>query len=288
MRGEPGGLNFFENSARKIPERAQLSHAKIEHRTPTGSEQFARDLFDQMRPNKRLIMADTEFTIAFVLYDGLTQLDFTGPHQFFVRAPGARVLVASLHGGAVRAEGLEFGGTLRLADIPSCDLLCVPGGLSATEAALDEAFIAEIRRLAATARYVTSVCTGSLILGAAGLLRGKRATCHWAWRDLLPLFGAIPEASRVVRDGNIFTGGGVTAGIDFALTVLAEIAGEETAQAIQLGYEYDPAPPFDAGSPEMAAPAVRSRYEAAMAPLMLKRRAQAEEAARRLAAPGPI
>jgi cyclohexyl-isocyanide hydratase len=227
------------------------------------------------------------FTIVFAVFDGMTQLDFTGPHQFLSRMPGARTLVASLAGGKIISEGLEFSGILRLADIPTCDLLCVPGGLAVTEVALDRAFIAEIRRLAVSAHYITSVCTGSLILGAAGLLRGKRAACHWAWRDLLPKFGAIAEPGRVVRDGNIITGGGVTAGIDFALTVLAEIAGADVAQAIQLGFEYAPAPPFDAGSPETAPPAVLARYEAAMTPLMPKRHAQADEAAARLAAPDP-
>lgn len=213
-------------------------------------------------------MTQPEFTVVFPLYDGFTQLDFTGPHQFLSRMPGTCVHIASLRGGEVTAEGLRFAGTVPLAGIPVCDLLCVPGGLSATEAALDEAFIAEIRRLASTARYITSVCTGSLILGAAGLLRGRRAACHWAWRDMLALYGAIPVTARVVHDGNVITGGGVTAGIDFALTVLAELAGEEVAQAIQLGFEYDPAPPFTAGSPEKAPPAVVARYRAAIAPLM--------------------
>ena len=127
-----------------------------------------------------------------------------------------------------------------MAEIERCDLLFVPGGIAATEAANDEVFMREFRRLAATARYLTSVCTGSLILGAAGLLKGKRAACHWAWRDLLPLFGAIPDPARVVRDGNVITGGGVTAGIDFALVVAAELGGEELAQSLQLALEYAP------------------------------------------------
>ncbi len=227
-------------------------------------------------------MTHSGFTIVFAVFDGMTQLDFTGPHQFLSRMPGSRTFVASLNGGKVAADGLEFSGLTRLADIASCDLLCVPGGFAATEYALNEPFVAEVRGLARGARYVTSVCTGSLILGAAGLLRGKRAACHWAWRDLLPLFGAIPDDARVVRDGALITGGGVTAGIDLALTVLSEIAGEETAQAIQLGFEYAPAPPFDAGSPKSAAPAVLARYQAALAPQMQKRLAQAEEAAARL------
>jgi cyclohexyl-isocyanide hydratase len=154
--------------------------------------------------------------------------------------------------------------------------------MAATEAALDAAFLAEIRRLGGQARYLTSVCTGSLILGAAGFLRGKRATTHWAWRELLPLFGAIVSEERVCRDGNLITGGGVTAGIDFAFALLAELAGATTAQMVQLGLEYAPAPPFDCGRPELADPALVAAFQARMAPFAGKRRAQAEDAARRL------
>src|SRR6202162_124127 len=143
-------------------------------------------------------------------------------------------------------------------------------------------FHAQIRRLAARAQYVTSVCTGSLVLGAAGLLRGKRAACHWAWRDMLALFGAIPDPARVVRDGNIVTGGGVTAGIDFALTLVAEIAGPEVAQAIQLQIEYAPAPPFDTGTPESAPPAILARVRERNAAAAPRRRAAVEAAAARL------
>jgi len=141
-----------------------------------------------------------------------------------------------------------------------------------------------LRRLAGTARFVTSVCTGSLVLGAAGLLRGKRAATHWAWRDLLVPFGATPDSSRVVRDGNVITGGGVTAGIDFALSVVAELAGPETAQAIQLGIEYAPAPPFDAGTPETAPPAILARVRKRMMGMAAQRCSAVEEAAARLAA----
>ncbi len=226
-------------------------------------------------------MADT-IIIVFALFQGVTHLDFTGPHQVLSRLPGAKVIVASAAGGAINADGLTFADLTRLSDVPRCDVLCVPGGPGTTTAGLDAAFIGEIRRLAAGARYVTSVCTGSLILGAAGLLVGKRASCHWAWRDLLPLFGAIPSEERVTRDGNLLTGGGVTAGIDFALTLAAEIAGAETAQAIQLGLEYAPAPPFAAGRPESAPPEVLARVEAANARLKPKRLAEAQEAAARL------
>jgi transcriptional regulator GlxA family with amidase domain len=133
----------------------------------------------------------------------------------------------------------------------------------------DDVLVANIRRLALGARYITSVCTGSLIVGAAGLLQGKRSACHWAYRDLLPIFGAIPDAARVVRDGNFISGGGVTAGIDFALTLAAELTDERTAQAVQLALEYAPSPPFEAGRPDIAPPdvlvEVRERYASTLA-----------------------
>ncbi|WP_317214543.1 DJ-1/PfpI family protein [Gluconobacter sp. GP1] len=227
-------------------------------------------------------MSQPPFRILFAVYPGMTQLDFTGPHQFLSRMQGSRTIVASSIGGAVASEGLVFADTCRLSDVSGCDLLCVPGGLNALDVALDNTFIGEIRRLGGGARYVTSVCTGSLILGAAGLLHGKRAACHWAWRHLLPLFGAIPDEGRVVRDGGVFTGGGVTAGIDFALTVLAEIAGEKVAQTLQLGLEYAPEPPFIAGRPETAPPNILAGYRNQIAPLLAPREAQAREAAARL------
>lgn len=220
--------------------------------------------------------------IVFPLFEGVTQLDFTGPHQVFSRTPGARVTVASLGGRDIEADGLVFSGLADLAQVPACDLLCVPGGYGTASAMVDEAFMAEIRRLAAGARYLTSVCTGSLILAAAGLLRGKRAACHWAWRDLLRPFGAIVDEGRIARDGNLLTGGGVTAGLDFALTVVAEIFGGATAQAVQLAIEYAPAPPFDAGRPETAPAEVTALVRGRIAAALAGRRAAVEEAARRL------
>ena len=193
------------------------------------------------------------FRTVFAIYPRLTQLDFTGPFEILARLPGAEAMVASRDGGPIRSDtGLEIGATRPLSEIDRCDLICVPGGPGVEAASVDAEFLAQLTRLAGGARYITSVCNGSLILGAAGLLRGKRAACHWAWRDLLPMFGAIPVAERVVRDGNVITGGGVTAGIDFALTVMADIAGERIAKAIQLSVEYAPAPPFDSGTPEAA------------------------------------
>jgi putative intracellular protease/amidase len=230
-------------------------------------------------------MAQPPFRIVEILYPGLTQLDFTAPHTVFSRLPQTETIVASEPGGPISSDGgLTFAGTVRMADIDRCDLIFLPGGLAATEAANDTAFMAEVRRLASSARYLTSVCTGSLILGAAGLLKGRRAACHWAWRHLLPLFGAIPDEGRVVRDGDIITGGGVTAGLDFAFTVAAELAGEAFAQGLQLNIEYAPAPPFNAGRPELAPPEVLARVNQGMAAFMPERTRQAKQAAARLKA----
>lgn len=232
-------------------------------------------------------MSDQPFVIVAALYPGMTQLDFTGPHTVFSRIPKAEVIVASEPGGEIESEGgLAFAGTRRLAEIERCDLLFVPGGLATTDVINDLAFMGEFTRLAKTARYLTSVCTGSLVLGAAGLLKGRRAACHWAWRDMLTLFGAIPDPARVVRDGDIITGGGVTAGIDFALVVAAELAGETFAQALQLMLEYAPAPPFNAGRPEMAPPEVLALVNARMEKLLPDRLAGAKAAASRMVATG--
>jgi transcriptional regulator GlxA family with amidase domain len=227
-------------------------------------------------------MSAPEIHIVFALYPGVTHLDFTGPHQLLQRLPGARVTVASVEGGQMEADGLTFAGLTPYADIARCDILCVPGGFGTAEAMLDETFMAQIRRLSEDATWVTSVCTGSLILAAAGLLTGRRAACHWAWRDQLALFGAIPDPARVVRDGRYFTGGGVTAGIDFALTLVAEIAGDDYAQGLQLALEYAPAPPFNAGRPETAPPEVLARIQAFNATMMAARVAAAQTAATRM------
>lgn len=222
--------------------------------------------------------------IVFALYPGVTHLDFTGPQQFLSRLPEAEVIVASAAGEPIESDGLTFSNLAKLADIESCDVLCVPGGFGVTAAINDPAFMDEIRRLGASARYLTSVCTGSLALGAAGFLRGKRAACHWAWRDLLEPFGGIVDEGRVVRDGFIITGGGVTAGIDFALVLIAELAGPEMAQAIQLGLEYAPAPPFNAGRPETAPAEVLAAVEQRMAAMAGSRREAVERAASRMMA----
>ena len=208
-----------------------------------------------------------QFPVVFALYPRITQLDFTGPAEVFARLPGAELVLASAGGGPLAADGgIVFANVVPLVQVKECALLCVPGGFGCAAAMEDPVYLAGVQRLAAQARYVTSVCTGSLVLGAAGLLRGRRAACHWAFRELLSLFGAIPDPARVVRDGEVITGGGVTAGIDMALTVMAEIAGRDFAEAVQLGIEYAPQPPFAAGRPEEARAevlaAARGRFDA--------------------------
>ena len=227
---------------------------------------------------------NADFPVVFALYPRITQLDFTGPYEVLVRVPGARCVLASVEGGPLEVEGgMTFTGVRRLKDIESCALLCVPGGLGTVEALEDRQFLAEVRRLAGSARYVTSVCTGSLLLAAAGLLTGKRAACHWAWRDSLAAFGVVPDPARVVREGNIITGGGVTAGIDMALTVLAEIAGPDYAQAVQLVIEYAPMPPFDSGRPERASPHILAAAKKRLEPVREARDAAVQRAAAALA-----
>ena len=199
-------------------------------------------------------MADP-FRIVFILYPRLTQLDFTGPYEVLARMPGAEAIIASKDGGTLPTElGLTFTNLRPLADIDRADMIMIPGGPGQTDAMQDADFMAEVKRLGASAKYITSVCTGSLILAAAGLITGKRAGSHWAYRELLTMFGAIPDDARVVRDGNVITGGGVTAGIDIALNIVADLRGPDVAKMIQLAIEYAPAPPFNSGRPETAKP----------------------------------
>jgi cyclohexyl-isocyanide hydratase len=191
--------------------------------------------------------------IVFVLFDNVTQLDFAGPVQFLSRLPGAKVFVVSKDGGPVTTDsGFSILPRSSFADCPQADIICVPGGHGVREAIADSVIVEFVRAQAAKAQWVTSVCTGAFILGAAGLLQRKRATCHWAYTHLLPLVGATHEAARVVRDGNLVTAGGVTSGIDFALELMAMISGEDVARTVQLALEYDPAPPFIGGTPDTA------------------------------------
>jgi cyclohexyl-isocyanide hydratase len=199
----------------------------------------------------------TGLAIGFVIFPNLTQLDFTGPLQVLSRLPGAKIHIVAASLEPVPSDcGLSLVPTTTFAACPPLDLLCVPGGFGVVDALADRATIDFVRRQGATARYVTSVCTGAFILGAAGLLRGRRATTHWAYTDLLAMTGARFEKARIVQDGPLFTAGGVTSGIDFALRIAADIAGADVAQAIQLSIEYDPAPPFAAGHPDRAPEAV--------------------------------
>ncbi|MDE2576634.1 MAG: DJ-1/PfpI family protein [Rhodospirillales bacterium] len=195
----------------------------------------------------------SNITVGLLLFADLTQLDFTGPYEVFRKTPGitTHVLAATLD--PVRAEtGLRLLPDTTMAEAPPLDVICVPGGPGVNALMEDAPTLAFLRSQAAGARYVTSVCTGALVLGAAGLLRGRRATTHWSAHDLLARFDAIPTVGRVVRDGRVVTGGGVTAGIDFALALVAEMLGPEVAQRVQLQIEYAPAPPFDCGTPETA------------------------------------
>ena len=201
--------------------------------------------------------------IGMLLYPRLTQLDLTGPFELLHRLPDARVHLLWKDLEPVRAEsGLGLLPTTVLGDCPPLDILFVPGGKGDRAVIADPAVLGFLREQGAAARYVTSVCTGSLVLGAAGLLDGYAATSHWAFVDQLPQYGARPAPGRVVVDRNRITAGGVTAGIDFGLRLVAELAGEDYAKALQLGLEYDPEPPFRSGHPSVADPALVAQLRA--------------------------
>jgi cyclohexyl-isocyanide hydratase len=199
------------------------------------------------------------FNIGFVIFPDLTQLDFTGPLQVLSRLPRSATHIIAKSATPVPSDcGLGLVPTRTFANCPSLDLICIPGGSEGVAGIInDRETIDFVRQQGGAAKYVTSVCTGAFVLGVAGLLKGRRVTTHWAYTDLLPLVGATYEKARVVKDGNVITGGGVTAGIDLGLGVVAEIAGETMARKIQLGIEYDPAPPFDSGDPDKA-PALKA------------------------------
>jgi cyclohexyl-isocyanide hydratase len=222
--------------------------------------------------------------IGLLLFPRLTQLDLTGPFEVFANTPGATVhLVWKTREPVTAITGMKIVPDTTFADCPQLDVICVPGGSGVAEQMEDPEVLDFLRRQAKAARYVTSVCTGALVLGAAGLLKGKRATTHWASHDFLATLGAIPTSGRVVRDGNIFTGGGVTAGIDFALTLVAEMCGAAVAQAIQLQIEYAPDPPFNAGSPETAPSEVLTMARERGAGMRAQREALMDRVAARLA-----
>ena len=223
------------------------------------------------------------FQIGLLLFPNLTQLDMTGPYEVFTKFPDSDVHLVWKSLDPVKAGGgMQLLPSATFEECPQLDLICVPGGAGMNALLNDAETLDFVRRQAAGARYVTSVCTGSLVLGAAGLLKGKRATSHWMSHSMLAAFGCEPVAERVVVDGNVITGGGVTAGIDFALTVAGEVLGAEAARKIQLGMEYDPKPPYDAGSPERADPAMVAAVRDGAAARQSEREEAVQEAAGRL------
>jgi cyclohexyl-isocyanide hydratase len=211
------------------------------------------------------------FNVGFVIFPDLTQLDFTGPQQVLARLPQSAMHIVAKSAAPVPSDsGLSLVPTHTFENCPRLDLICIPGGITGVVRAMgDRETIAFVQRQSSTAKYVTSVCTGAFVLGAAGLLKGRRATTHWAFTELLPLVGATYEKKRVVKDGNLITAGGVTSGIDFGLRVVADLAGDTVAQGIQLSLEYDPDPPFASGHPDRASESVMAslspRYERARA-----------------------
>lgn len=223
--------------------------------------------------------------VAFLLFPNVTQLDLTGPAQVLSRLGNVRIdLVARTLDPVPTDAGFSLLPTTSFADAAQPDILCIPGGLGINDAIDDPETMAWVAAAASTATWVTSVCTGALLLGAAGLLNGYRATAHWASHHHLAAFGAIPVKERVVFDRNRVTGGGVTAGIDFALALTAAIRGEDHARLVQLSLEYDPAPPFDSGSPARADAMTLARYQALAARGSPDRDARTQAAAARLSA----
>lgn len=218
-----------------------------------------------------------------LIFPRLTQLDMTGPYEVLARLPNTTVeLIARTPDPVTTDRGMQIVPTVTYDTCPPLDVVMVPGGPGQQDLMEDEPTLSFLRRQAATAKYITSVCTGSLVLAAAGLLKGRRATCHWAAIDLLSLLGAIPVRERVVVDGNIVTGAGVASGIDFALSLAAILEGEAVAREIQLQIEYDPAPPFNSGSPETAAPQTLATLKARLAKLSEERRTVATRVGHRL------
>jgi cyclohexyl-isocyanide hydratase len=229
-------------------------------------------------------MMSAPLQIGLVLFPRVTQLDFTGPLQVFSSVPGAQVHLIWKRIEPVASDSvMALTPTMTFADCPQLDVICVPGGLGTDDMVNDEEMLAFLRRQAEGARFVTSVCTGSLVLGAAGLLKGYRAATHWTAMDFLSAFGATPTKTRVCVDRNRVTGGGVTAGIDFALTLVSLLVDRRTAEAIQLRLEYNPAPPFNSGSPDTAPPEILALMKERIAPAQARRAKMIGRAAARLA-----
>jgi cyclohexyl-isocyanide hydratase len=235
--------------------------------------------------NSRIFIMSAPLQIGLLLFPKLTQLDLTGPLQVFSSLPGAKVHLIWKRIEPVPSDSvLMLTPTVSFADCLQLDVICVPGGVGTDDLVNDQETLDFLRAQAAGAKYITSVCTGSLVLGAAGLLGGYRAATHWSAMDYLPLFGAVPTRMRVCVDRNRITGGGVTAGIDFALTLVSLLADRRTAEAIQLRLEYNPAPPFNAGSPDTAPPEILALLQDRIARSKRPREQALNRAAARLAA----
>lgn len=221
--------------------------------------------------------------IGLLLFPKLTLLDLVGPTEVFTRVPDAKIhLIWKHHEPVATISGFAMRPTMTFAECPQLDVLCVPGGPGQVELMEDEETLDFLRRQAEKANWITSVCTGSLVLAAAGLLDGYRAACHWASMDQLAFFGVTPVDERVVFDRNRVTGGGVTAGIDFALSLVAKMRGEELARAIELMMEYDPEPPFTGGSPRSAEPEFVAKMHRQMEPFLAPRREVSERVAAKM------
>ena len=230
----------------------------------------------------------TQHTIGMLIFPKLTQLDMTGPYEVLARMPNTTVhLIAKTLDPIVTDRGMRIMPNMTYTDCPQLDVVMVPGGPGQQDLMEDEVVLDFLRRQAKGAKYMTSVCTGSLVLGAAGLLKGKRATSHWAALEHLKRLGAIPVSEKVVVDGNVVTGAGVTSGIDFALKFASILEGEAAAREIQLQIEYDPAPPFDAGSPAKAAPETVAAVRKRIAKLNEERREMAKRVGTKLGVPQP-
>jgi cyclohexyl-isocyanide hydratase len=221
-------------------------------------------------------------TVGLLVFPDLTQLDLTGPYEVLSRAPETRVVLVGSRPGPIRSEwGLTISTDCTFEEAPPLDVLCIPGGTGVNALLADDPVLDFVATRGGRAAWVTSVCTGALVLGAAGLLRGYRATTHWLSLDLLGELGATPVEARVVRDRNRITGGGVTAGIDFAFTAVAELHGRDAAERIALMLEYDPAPPFTGGSPRSADRAVVDAVRTERTRVQQERRTLVRDAAQR-------
>lgn len=221
--------------------------------------------------------------VGFLIFPDITQLDLTGPVQVFSSLPDAEVHLIWKRAEPVTSDTvITLMPTTTFADCPQLDVICVPGGYGTDALVNDEETLAFLRKQADGAKFISSVCTGSLVLGAAGLLKGYRASTHWSAVELLPLLGAIPSRERVCVDRNRVTGGGVTAGIDFALTLVSILFDAAAAEMIQLRLEYNPTPPFNAGSPDTAPAAVLAAMKARIVPAQARRKQAIEQAAQRL------